>query len=1010
MILANSRMAAKVGIQQARALVQADAIADQIDAKVLRLWNRLLRLLALKVPRPGTQEQIAAILREITQSAITSIDKGLESLARQGHQQAIADAMATAPQAAISLALQQNNPGPPDLTEARLSPEQRAQVEAQLFEPLPADEVARIIYAPSAGTSWNARLAAQTRLAPPDQLAALVAMGMAQGQTVQQLANTLGPAVQGVRTSARRVARTEGMRVSHAARLQAFDDLGDMVIGYQIHATMDWRVRPAHAARNGNIYYKNPKPGQLSITEMPNPPMEADGTVAFNCRCYLSPVLEVADHIENDPAAKALFTGNDKKLIPDPVTYAEWWQTATDQEKRWAVGTRRLATVTKMAKGRPVEWADFLNPETGQLLPVDQLKGETPSERQARVDKVDEVIQQRRELAVQVSRFGYVPPEARPDTPPVITPPPPPVPPTPPPPPPTATLPPKPGEPPHYPRAAAPTTGMDQLRQTAELLRAAQEKRNGSRQAVHPAAGQFSLNRLHHIEPQDRDHFRHYGAALFNREKPFINTSGRLQRFKGILFYERAYGSDKFRDITAAEILAANNQQASEQAAKNIQKPLKDTEAFKKAQAKAAKALKVKPATLLSRLEKKYGKARMAKLVDITAKDLKQLEGEKSIAVSEIPDWFDDERRKAAEEANAERLERYDEAHHTLAALTATMEQLEEDADNAQPLPRWVAVQFPELAKKSITKLAEPLQVKLDGVKSMVESIIEKAPEMKREAIERRIGSDLNEQAIASMKSAGLYEKLVEKYQTIQKNELVKKPETKDQVHNAMQKGGPKDQAVVAVQLMTQTAEGSKKLYPPEFLQRQRQTLDFLNLIGEVPVNDCMVANRADMVHPYKKKTEGRAFALDKVDAEKYPQLFHGRPRVFLANDDGADVHVHEMGHILEGEDTYVADMVQTFLHYRVGDEKPVKLKSVFPNLNYGPSETGRIDNFDRYFSKNSAYYVGKEYSNGSEILSMGLQALFDDPVNFMEKDPEYAQFVLSIMQYKESARARGQQ
>ena len=93
-----------------------------------------------------------------------------------------------------------------------------------------------------------------------------------------------------------------------------------------------------------------------------------------------------------------------------------------------------------------------------------------------------------------------------------------------------------------------------------------------------------------------------------------------------------------------------------------------------------------------------------------------------------------------------------------------------------------------------------------------------------------------------------------------------------------------------------------------------------------------------------------------------------------------------------------------------MGDEKPAKLKDVFPNTNYGADEKGRIDNFDRYFDKNSAYYVGKEYDSGSEILSMGMQALFDDPVNFMEKDPEYAQFVLSIMQYKESARARGQQ
>ena len=249
MMMANSRMAAKVGIQQARALVQADSIGDAIDRKVLRLWQQILAILRQKVPQPDTQARLAQLLREMAQRALNGIDDGLERLAKSVHAGAISDVIDTAPKAALSLALQRQNPGPPGLVEARLSPEQRAQVEAQLFDPLSTEETDRIVYAPSAGTSWNARIAAQTRLAPPDQLAAIVTQQMAAGSTIDQMARTMAPAVQGVRTSARRVARTEGMRVAHAARLAAFEDLGDMVVGYQIHATMDWRVRPAHAAR-----------------------------------------------------------------------------------------------------------------------------------------------------------------------------------------------------------------------------------------------------------------------------------------------------------------------------------------------------------------------------------------------------------------------------------------------------------------------------------------------------------------------------------------------------------------------------------------------------------------------------------------------------------------------------------------------------------------------------------------------------------------------------------------
>ena len=49
-MMANSRMAAKVGIQQARALVQADAIGDAIDRKVLWMWQQILAILRQKLP------------------------------------------------------------------------------------------------------------------------------------------------------------------------------------------------------------------------------------------------------------------------------------------------------------------------------------------------------------------------------------------------------------------------------------------------------------------------------------------------------------------------------------------------------------------------------------------------------------------------------------------------------------------------------------------------------------------------------------------------------------------------------------------------------------------------------------------------------------------------------------------------------------------------------------------------------------------------------------------------
>lgn len=408
--LFNSRAAAKVGIEQARTLAHADRIADGIDSQVARIWARILRLMAAEPLPLDATARIARCLRDIYAMTLNGLAYGMQDIARTSHSRTVNTLLDDAPQAALAIAL--------SLQEARqLTGPQRRQVQAQLFPALSAERTAQIVMQPTNGMTWNARIARISGLAPPEQLAALVVQGISQGQTLDRMARMILPSVQNVRTSARRIARTEGMRVAHEARMTAYDGLGDLVIGYQIHATMDWRVRPHHAARNGTVYYKQPKPGQPSVARMPRPPLEEDGTVAHNCRCYITPVLDVDPDIERDPAAKALFTDNDHKLVPDPVTYSDWFASASDQERRWAVGARRLATITnKLKPGESLSWAHFLDPNTGTLLPLERLQAETPKRQENRIGKVEDVIAQRRELTAQVFRFGYLsPPDELPE-------------------------------------------------------------------------------------------------------------------------------------------------------------------------------------------------------------------------------------------------------------------------------------------------------------------------------------------------------------------------------------------------------------------------------------------------------------------------------------------------------------------------------------------------------------------------------------------------------------------
>lgn len=167
----------------------------------------------------------------------------------------------------------------------------------RLLFPAPTEQqVHAVVY----GSGWQQRLAASTRLARPDEVAGVVFRGILLGQTPREIARALRPVVQGVESSARRIARTEAMRVAGRQQEAAAGQLGDLVVGWQVHATLDGHTRPWHRQRDGTVYYLDPGPGQKGMAQCPHPPDEAadptarpPGTprTAYNCRCFLMPVL-----------------------------------------------------------------------------------------------------------------------------------------------------------------------------------------------------------------------------------------------------------------------------------------------------------------------------------------------------------------------------------------------------------------------------------------------------------------------------------------------------------------------------------------------------------------------------------------------------------------------------------------------------------------------------------------------------------------------------------------------
>lgn len=115
--------------------------------------------------------------------------------------------------------------------------------------------------------------------------------------------------------------------------------------------------------------------------------------------------------------------------------------------------------------------------------------------------------------------------------------------------------------------------------------------------------------------------------------------------------------------------------------------------------------------------------------------------------------------------------------------------------------------------------------------------------------------------------------------------------------------------------------------------------------------------------------------------------------------DDEAWDHVHELGHAIE-EMPHIAAAANAFLAHRCGDEPPVSIKDAVGGTDrVRDNEMGRKDSFDKVFEPLEAYYVGKDARKGhTEIISMGLEQMYRDPVRFAHKDPEYFRFLCSVL------------
>lgn len=271
-----------IDAHQDRLLARADASAAAAERAVRGVWLELLRAVQAGGPWPLVFARARAILHSLPVAA-NAVAEDLAALHRDAATWTAEKLAATLPQShRLELlrrrGLLEDAAGEADLLAGALLP------------PLDAEAVNRVVFA----SGWQDTVRRLTALASPETLASRIAGLVSQGLSVQKIAREIRPAVQDVQTSAMRVARTAGLWVAHEAEREVYRGLeGDLIIGYTVRAVLDSRTRPEHRARDGQQFFVRPGPGQRGMEQCPNPPREADGIWAFNCRCWREPILAV---------------------------------------------------------------------------------------------------------------------------------------------------------------------------------------------------------------------------------------------------------------------------------------------------------------------------------------------------------------------------------------------------------------------------------------------------------------------------------------------------------------------------------------------------------------------------------------------------------------------------------------------------------------------------------------------------------------------------------------------
>lgn len=168
-----------------------------------------------------------------------------------------------------------------------------------------------------------------------------------------------------------------------------------------------------------------------------------------------------------------------------------------------------------------------------------------------------------------------------------------------------------------------------------------------------------------------------------------------------------------------------------------------------------------------------------------------------------------------------------------------------------------------------------------------------------------------------------------------------------------------------------------------------------------------------DAIKDFKSLIGPKLLDKHKVDVIIRPNVRAHAPidSIVLSHDawfGGQQMVVHELGHHLEFFGEKVYEKSQAFLDRRTMGEQEQKLKDVTGDMFYDDTEMVKVDQFqdpyigkiykkfDTYTSARKAFKIVAE--NPTEVVSMGMQYLYQDARAFAKRDPDYFDVIWDII------------